>query len=384
MKRKVFSKGLIIVATISILGVAGVQNKVMAEELTQNTTQSATQNTTQTSAQNTTTTIKTQTKKEIKSIKNLKAKINTSTVAYTGKKIKPSVKIYDGKKKLKQNKDYTVEYKNNVKTGKAKITVKGIGDYKGTIKKYFYIAPKKAYIKSVFFNSKFTKATIEWKKDNLASGYAVFMSDKKDGKYKRIKKIKNKKITSYTVKNLDPDTMYYFKVCSFKMVNDKIVYSPKESKPKSNTGKLAKISLVSYSSGKNRNFNLKKASKLIDGTILKPGDVFNWFKVVGPASQARGYKKASVFVNKKTVPGYGGGVCQVSTTVYQAALDSGLKILERHQHSKPVSYTSKDRDATVTYGVHNLRFKNNKKYSIKIVTYSKEGRTTCEMYRVED
>ena len=157
------------------------------------------------------------------------------------------------------------------------------------------------------------------------------------------------------------------------------------SKAKSSKGKIAKISLVSYSSGSNRNYNLKKACKAINGTIIKPGEVFNWFKVVGPASGSRGYKKAMVFRGKtKRALDYGGGVCQVSSTLYQAALQANLKILERHEHSQPVSYAKKGKDATVTYGVNNLKFKNTKNYKIKLVTYAEGGRTTCEMYRIAD
>ena len=80
--------------------------------------------------------------------------------------------------------------------------------------------------------------------------------------------------------------------------------------------------------------------------------------------------------------GYGGGVCQVSTTLYQASVEAGLKIVERHMHSKAVSYTKRGKDATVSYGVQNLRIKNNKKYTIKLETYSNKGKTTCKIYKI--
>jgi len=316
---------------------------------------------------------------------NISVQIDTSNALYTGKPIKKSIAIYNGNVKLSEGVDYNVTYKKNVKTGKAKIIITGKGKYKGTIKRNFYIVPKKAVIKDVVFSSNFKKATIEWEKDKQASGYAIYMATKKDGEYKKVKKIKKNKITEYTVKKLNPNKMYYFKIRSYKTIDGKNYYSTKYSKVKSNTGLIAKISLVSYSSGSNRNYNLKKACKSINGTILKPGETFNWFRVVGPASGSRGYKKAMVFRGKKKrALDYGGGVCQVSSTLYQAALKVGLKIVERHQHSQPVSYTKLGRDATVTYGVNNLRFKNTKKYSIKLVMYSKAGRTTCEMYRIAD
>lgn len=318
------------------------------------------------------------------SILDLNYKIDTSVHTYTGGERNAVVKIYNGKTKLKLNKDYTVTYKNNVEIGKAKVTVKGIGKYTGTIKKSYYIAPMKNKIRSVMFNSIFTKATITWTRDPKVSGYALYMSESKNGKYIKIKHITGNKTITYTKKNLDPNKMYYFKVSSYKVYGEKNIFSKKYSEPKSNTGLLAEIKLTSSSSGSNRNHNLKLASKKINGLVLKPGKMFNWFSVVGAASKANGYKTATIFEKGKSVQGYGGGVCQVSTTLYQAAKKSGLKIVERHTHSKAVTYTTTGKDATVVYGIKNLRIKNNKKYSIKFVTTSKGGSTTCKIYRIAD
>ena len=361
MKKKTLLKNLTIVVmlTTSLLLFTGV-NKVYAEENT------AIQNI-------------------IKDISSLNIQIDLSNATYTGKKLTRPVDIYDGYTKLIQGTDYTVTFKNNKKTGKAIIKIKGIGNYTGYVEKYFYIVPKKAKITDVVFASNFKKATIEWEKDKQASGYAIYMATKKDGEYKKVKTIKKNKTTECTIKKLNPNKMYYFKVRSFKTIEGKRYYSNKMSKAKSNKGKIAKISLVSYSSGSNRKHNLKLACKAINGTILRPGETFNWFKVVGPASGKRGYKKAMVFRGKKKRDlDYGGGVCQVSSTLYQAALQANLKILERHEHSQPVGYAKKGKDATVTYGVNNLKFKNTKNYRIKLVTYAEEGRTTCEMYRISD
>ena len=316
-----------------------------------------------------------------KSIKKLKINV-TQKYTYSGKKRNATVKIYNGSKKLKVNKDYKLTYKNNVKTGKATVTIKGIGNFKDSVNKTYYILPKKASIKSVIMNRKNTQATITWKKDTQASGYAIYRATSKNGKYTKIKTIKKKSTTKYVAKNLSKKKTYYFKVRSYKTISGKRVYSQYYSNSKTNTGLIAKISLYSSSSTKNRNTNLKVASKAINGIILKPGQTFNWFKVVGKTSAKKGYKNATVFENHKAVQGMGGGICQVSTTLYQAAKKAGLKIVERHTHSLPVSYTRKGKDATVAYGAKNLRIKNNKKYAIKIVTSSSGGRTTCKIYRV--
>ena len=333
MKKKSLLKIFTIVAIIATTLLFGGASKVFAEGEVNTTV--------------------TQNEKTPQSIIN--AQIDTSKELYTGKKIKKSLEIYDGSIKLIEGQDYKVTYKNNKNTGKATITVTGKGKYQGTIKRNFYIVPKKAKIKDLIYSFDYKKATIEWEKDTQASGYTIYMSTKKDGEYKKVKKIKKNKITEYTVKNLNPKKMYYFKICSFKSVGGKDYYSTKMSKAKTKSKKIAKVSMVSYSSGKNRNHNLYLCCKKINGTVLKPGQTFNWFRVVGPASASRGYRKATIFIGKnKKGEGYGGGVCQVSSTLYQAALETGCRVLERHEHSQPVSYCKKGKDATVTYGVNNL------------------------------
>lgn len=317
-------------------------------------------------------------------INNLKVKIDTSNHTYTGEERKASVKIYNEGKRLKEGADYELSYKNVVNTGTAQVTIKGINDYSGTIKKKYKIVPKKAKLKEVLMNTKNTQATLKWKKDPQADGYVIYRATSKEGKYEKIKNVYGTDRTSYTVKKLNSKKTYYFKIRTYKMFGEEKGYSKKYSEPKTNTGIIAKVTLTSTSSSKNRNTNLKVASKAINGTVLKPGQTFNWFKVVGPATVSKGYKSATVFVNKKAVPGVGGGICQVSTTLYQSAKKAGLKIVERHTHSLPVTYTTKGKDATVAYGVKNLRIKNNKKYSIKIVAKTDKNKTICEIYKVND
>ena len=317
-----------------------------------------------------------------KQISTLRKVMNLSIHTYSGKERNPYVALYDGNKKLVVNRDYTIEYKNNVNPGRAIIIIKGKGDYTGTITKYFYIAPAKAKIKKVEFNDTATKATITWKKQSNASGYRVYMSNSKNGKYTRIKTIDNKKTTSYTKKGLDPTKEYYFKVRAYKQYGS-IRIVKKYSEPKTSGKLMAKVTLTAHGSGANRKYNLKKACETISGLVLEPGETFNWFKVVGPASGSRGYKLASVFKAGKVAKGYGGGVCQVSSTLYQASKKVGLKIVERHIHSRPVTYTKLGNDATVSYGIQNLRIKNTKKYPVKIVMSASGESTTCKIYSLD-
>ncbi len=115
--------------------------------------------------------------------------------------------------------------------------------------------------------------------------------------------------------------------------------------------------------GKEENtlFNIKKASDEINGLILKPGENFLFNQLVGPAEKDDGYKESIIIANGQFVSGYGGGICQVSTTVYNAALLANLQIIERYNHSiygDATSYVPLGRDSAVFYGYKDLRFKN--------------------------
>ncbi|MHB1002178.1 MAG: VanW family protein [Armatimonadota bacterium] len=124
-------------------------------------------------------------------------------------------------------------------------------------------------------------------------------------------------------------------------------------------GVLATYSTKYKSWQKDRSFNLGLACKAINGTILKPGEVFSYNKIVGPREAKYGFRDAPMFVKGQVEEGMGGGVCQISSTVYNAALLSNLQIVQRSPHSRPVVYTPVGRDATVAYPYLDLKFRNN-------------------------
>ena len=115
-----------------------------------------------------------------------------------------------------------------------------------------------------------------------------------------------------------------------------------------------------------RTNNVLLASQAVNDTILQPGEVFSFNKVVGVRNTAKGYQSAPIFVGKKVVPGVGGGICQASSTIYNAALNTGLQVLERHPHSLPVAYVPSAHDATVNWNGADLKIKNSKDYPLKI------------------
>ncbi|MFM7188859.1 MAG: VanW family protein [Armatimonadota bacterium] len=113
------------------------------------------------------------------------------------------------------------------------------------------------------------------------------------------------------------------------------------------------------SSSANRKSNLALAASKLDGHLLQPGEVFSYNNRVGPRTESRGWKTAHQFQDGQIVDGVGGGVCQSSSTLYNAVLMGGLRIVERHNHSLPVAYLSPARDASVSYGHLDFKFANN-------------------------
>lgn len=115
-----------------------------------------------------------------------------------------------------------------------------------------------------------------------------------------------------------------------------------------------------YSSGKvDRSHNLKLGVAAINGTVVMPGAEFSANRAIGPRLSERGFREAPIFSDGEITPATGGGVCQIATTIYNAALLAGLSMIERHHHSQPVTYAPTGRDATVYWGQLDLRFRNN-------------------------
>ncbi len=122
-----------------------------------------------------------------------------------------------------------------------------------------------------------------------------------------------------------------------------------------------------------RTANVRLAAKLVNGKVLNPGEEFSYNTTVGPRTKARGFQEAAIFASGEVVDGVGGGICQVSSTLYMAAIRANMEITERKNHSFYVDYAPKGEDATVVYGSIDFRFKNTSPYPIKIVATSKDN-----------
>lgn len=134
-----------------------------------------------------------------------------------------------------------------------------------------------------------------------------------------------------------------------------------------NENEISRFSTTLYNKEENRVHNIKTAAKKLNHTVIEPGETFSFNETVGERTQARGYKKASILVDGEKKTGTGGGICQISSTIYNAALDADMKILERHKHSKEVPYVPVGKDASVVYGSKDFRFKNTKEYPVEIL-----------------
>ncbi|MCA1030755.1 VanW family protein [Bacillus timonensis] len=146
-----------------------------------------------------------------------------------------------------------------------------------------------------------------------------------------------------------------------------------------NEGILASFTTSFNPSVFGRTENIRLSSEEINQIVLGPGDRFYFNSIVGDTTADKGYQLATVIINKEFVEGYGGGVCQTSSTLYNAIEKAGLKILELHHHSKEVGYVPKGKDATIAYGYKDFKFMNDKDFPVMIRTIVDKTQGTLEV-----
>ncbi|MGI5911934.1 MAG: VanW family protein [Syntrophomonadaceae bacterium] len=176
-----------------------------------------------------------------------------------------------------------------------------------------------------------------------------------------------------------PDTWEDFGKLAVEIITD-------EEKPKVNVSDLQNMGEVSsfstwYNPNEiNRSHNVHLAAKALNNTMVGPNQIFSFNQTVGPRVFENGYRDALVIVGDKFEPGLGGGICQVSSTLYNACLLAGLEIIERHNHNLAVAYVPLGQDATVAYGLQDYRFKNNFSTPIYIWTQALNGKLSVKIY----
>lgn len=165
-----------------------------------------------------------------------------------------------------------------------------------------------------------------------------------------------------------------------------VTAATKEANPRIPEAALKPITatLSSYSThlagSRNRVENIRLACSHVDGVVLLPGDIFSYNDVVGPRTTRAGFKEAPVIIRGELDTGIGGGICQVSSTLYNAALLADMQIVQRSHHAFPVHYLPAGRDATVAYGAIDFRFKNRLEHPVALDAKVVGSRVVFHLY----
>lgn len=174
------------------------------------------------------------------------------------------------------------------------------------------------------------------------------------------------------VKGVDFDKNKLTEMISLEPEKEEYVIDLQFTEPEVKVGDLGLYNDVlgecktAYVNNPNRTVNLRLAASKIDGKILMPGESFSYNDVVGERTVAAGYRNAAIYINGEVEDGLAGGICQISSTLYDAVVYSNLEVNERHNHARVPSYVSAGKDATVYWGSKDFKFTNNRSYPIKI------------------
>lgn len=144
--------------------------------------------------------------------------------------------------------------------------------------------------------------------------------------------------------------------------------------------KISQFSTDLRASSAGRIHNIEAAARSMDGLVLPPEGIFDYASIVEAAESAYGFREAPVILSGRLVPGIGGGICQVSSTLYNAAIRAGLGIVERRNHSLPVSYVLIGQDATFAKGYINFRFKNTTDHHLLISASIQNGQLIIKLF----
>lgn len=171
--------------------------------------------------------------------------------------------------------------------------------------------------------------------------------------------------------------------------NDKpataVAKEEKETAPQPPTEvQIATYTTTLYDKEQTRIDNINLAISKLNGVIIENGAEFSFNKTIGPMNEGNGFKKATGFdSNGKKIKISGGGICQISSTIYNCALIAGFDITERHPHSKRVYYVPKDKDATILYGSLDLKFVNNSGSKVRINASATKSTVTINLVKIK-
>ena len=146
---------------------------------------------------------------------------------------------------------------------------------------------------------------------------------------------------------------------------------------------IANFTTKIYNKDKERQNNITITCRTLSAKEVQPSETFSFCDIVGKATRDKGYEEADIYVDGKKEQGLGGGNCQVSTTLYNAVLQvPELEVIERHEHSGHVPYIEEGKDAAVSYGAYDFKFKNNTNSVIKIVMENTPQNITAKLIKM--
>ncbi|MDF2524045.1 MAG: hypothetical protein K0R31_1686 [Clostridiales bacterium] len=215
------------------------------------------------------------------------------------------------------------------------------------------------------------KINIEAKNAKLDERNWVVVEQEKPGKKVNVEKLVN---TLFNAKE----------GAKVKLVTETVAPTITAKQLKSNIVEIGQFTTTLLDKRENRVNNISIASKKLDKMKVAPGEQFSFNDALGKRTEAKGYEEAPIIIKTEdgfeSADGIGGGICQLSTTLYNAAEKASMKITERHAHSKEVKYVPKGKDATVSYGSSDLKFVNIRNYPVMIRTYMGKNSVTVKLF----
>lgn len=178
---------------------------------------------------------------------------------------------------------------------------------------------------------------------------------------------------------------------NYTTLNTNLNNSPENATNISKSSTVSEKEIATYSTkitnkkDTNRQGNISITCSALNNTIVEPGKTFSFCNIVGESTTEKGYKEANVIIEGIETKGLGGGNCQVSSTLYNAvlAVPEQLSVVERHPHSAPVPYIAEGKDAAISYGSHDFKFKNNTNSQIKIIAENTPDNITIKLLRLD-
>lgn len=184
------------------------------------------------------------------------------------------------------------------------------------------------------------------------------------GVLNKVKEVPGKKLNVERSMNEAGNKLKNREFDDIELVVDEILPEITMSDIENITGVISEFQTSFSTSQRNRRDNIKLAVDTIDDTLILPGEIFSMNRALGPRTLENGYKKAPVIFKNEMIQGEGGGVCQVTTTLYNCVLKAGLEVLERSPHSRPLGYIKPGQDATIAGDSVDFKFKNNLGYPV--------------------